>query len=767
MKKPQILLNVHISNKLLRAIALTMILFCTLYTVSYGQQTNISGTIFGVAAETKETLPYANIYVLHDGSGTVSDQSGRFKLTLHGKLPQQIKVSYVGYVTDTITITKSTKDLKIELFSESLDAVEIVARKRATEISTFSTHQISTITIHGLQLLACCNLSESFENDPTVDVGFTDAVSGAKQIRMLGLDGKYSLLLMETMPAIHGLASMYGLTYIPGTWMRCIEVSKGASSVENGYKSISGQLSIGLIDPKKTDPLYVNIYGNSEGRTEANVITGGRVSENAFSNLMVSGAWQDMPHDGNKDGFADVPANWNVNALNRWIIDVGDGHIMLLFNYLHDERKGGQIGYLQHYKDNTQYYGFGNKADRVYGTAKYGIYIGEEHRRSIALQLGGVYHNQTSFYGFDGYQNYDATQYSFIGSLKYLWQSENEKHKTSAGLSFNYDKYDESYNVLHDTTFIKGLNELGRTQSIPGVFLEYTVRPSEKTTLIAGVRYDYDSYFGDFLSPRLHFKYDILKNLILRISGGKGYHTTLLFTDFSRYLPSSRKWIIDDKLKAEEAWNVGSSLSWTFNLNQEREGNIVADVFYTTFENQFVADPFANPHEVHFYNVSNSTALSAQLSVNAEIFKNFDVTLAGRYNDVRADFRSNANKEIPYNNKYKGLITLGYATNHRKWEFTLTTQLNGKVPVPEISDNPNPKYNRKGESEFYTIMHSQITKNWRRLSIYAGAENLLNYTQPDPIIAADNPFSSDFDASGVWGPLAGRMFYAGLRYYIK
>jgi outer membrane receptor for ferrienterochelin and colicin len=481
---------------------------------------------------------------------------------------------------------------------------------------------------------------------------------------------------------------------------------------------------------------------------------------------MVSGAWQDMPHDGNKDGFADVPANWNVNALNRWVIDVKNGHINLLLNYLHDERKGGQMEFLKN-PSSKQYYGFENKADRIYGVAKYGIFLGDEQRKSIATQLGGVYHNQTSFYGYDGYQNYDATQYSFTGTLKYLWLSENGKHKTSTGFSYNYDRYDETYTAANGATTPEGLTELGRTQSVPGVFVEYTLRPSDKTTVIAGVRYDNDSYFGDFFSPRLHFKYDILKSLVFRASGGKGYHTPLLFTDFSRYMPSSRKWIVDDKLKAEEAWNVGSSLTWTFDIAHKHEGNIVADVFYTTFQNQFVADPFANSHEVHFYNVSRSTALSAQISVNVEVIKNFDVTLAGRYNDVKTDFRENKNQQVPYNNKYKGLITLNYATNHRKWEFTLTTQLNGKVPVPEIGDNTNPEYNRKGESEFYTIMHAQVTKNWRRLSVYFGAENLLDYTQPDPIIAADNPFSSDFDASGVWGPLAGRMFYAGLRYYIK
>ncbi|MCL2511149.1 MAG: TonB-dependent receptor [Bacteroidales bacterium] len=735
----------------------------------FGQQTRISGTVFGVTAssDAKETLPFANIYVLQDGSGAVSDKDGRFTLTLHGKLPQQIKVSYVGYITDTVTITKSTKELNIELFSELLDAVEIVSRKRATEISTFSTQNLTTITTHGLQLLACCNLSESFENDPTVDVGFSDAVSGAKQIKMLGLDGKYSLLLVEAMPAIRGLASMYGLTYIPGTWMRCIEISKGASSAESGYESISGQINVGLLAPKTTDPLFVNIYGNGEGRMEGNVVTGGRVAKNAFSNLMVSGAWQDMPHDGNDDGFADVPVNKNINLMNTWTVDVKGGHINMVFNYLHDERRGGQMGFLNNLKDGTQYYGFENKADRAYGVVKYGIFVGEEHCRSVAAQVEGIYHNQTSFYGYNGYQNYDATQYSFMGALKYLWMSSDGKHKTSTGIGYTRDQYNEKYITANGAPSPEGLAELGRTQSIPGAFAEYTFTPSEKSTLVAGVRYDSDSYFGDFFSPRLHFKYAVLKNLTWRVSGGKGYHTPLLFTDFSRYLPSSRKWIIADDLKAEEAWNFGSSFTWTFDVNHNREGSITGDVFYTTFENQFVADPFASTHEVHFYNVSRSTALSAQVSVNAEVIKNFDITIAGRYNDVKTDFKDNKGKEVPYNNKYKGLITLNYATNHRKWEFTLTTQLNGKVPVPEINNATNPDYSRNGESEFYTIMHTQITKNWRRLSVYLGAENLLDYTQPNPIIAADNPFSPDFDASGVWGPLAGRMFYAGLRYSIR
>lgn len=751
-----------------------LFLFIILGAVSgFAQTTKVSGTVYGKNGEDREPLAFANIYSIQNKNGVVADENGKFTITLQGALPQQIKVSYIGYNADTINISRATGSLNVELSSDaSLEGVEVKARKKASEISLRSVHQAETITTHGLQLLACCNLSESFENDPTVDVGYSDAVSGAKQIKMLGLDGKYSLLLMEAMPAIRGLASMYGLTYIPGTWMRSIGISKGASSVESGYESISGQINVGLIDPSATDPLFLNLYLSSELRTEANLVTGGRVSDKATTNLMLSGAWQDHPMDGNDDGFSDVPTNWNVNVLNRWTIDTKNGHINLLFNYLHDERKGGQMDFLKYpdLRKTGDYYGFGNKADRAYLTAKWGLFFDEEHRKSFAVQLGGTYHKQTSFYGFEGFQDYDATQYSLTGTVKYIWLSPNTKHKISSGIAFNFDQYDELYSLSEKASKLYHADNydkytFGRTEYAPGAFSEYTWTPTTKFTMVAGLRYDYNSYFGNFLSPRLHLKYDILENLIVRVSGGKGYHSPLLFTDFSRYLPSSRQWVIDEKMKAEEAWNFGASATWLFDFNEDRGGSLTGDVYYTVFQNQFVADPY-RAHEVHFYNIDNSTALSAQLSLSGEVAKGFDVTLAARYNDVKTDFRYGDTDQVPYNNKYKGLVTLAYSTNHQKWQFSFTTQFNGKAKIPALTDGPE-AYQRGDETEFYTIMHAQITKNWRRWSVYVGAENLLNYTQPDPIIAAADPFGEHFDASGVWGPLAGRMFYAGVRFYVK
>ncbi|MDR0364513.1 MAG: TonB-dependent receptor [Bacteroidales bacterium] len=757
-----------------------LIIFLILGAVSgFSQNTTVSGMVYGKNGfGEREALAFANIYSIQNKTGVVADENGKFSITLKGRLPQEIKVSYIGYNADTIKINATTGNLDVELIADAaLDEVEIKARKKATEISLRSVHQAETITTHGLQLLACCNLSESFENDPTVDVGYSDAVSGAKQIKMLGLDGKYSLLLMEAMPAIRGLASMYGLTYIPGSWMRSIGISKGASSVESGYESISGQINVGMIDPNATNPLFLNFYGNSEGRIEGNLVTGGEVFNNTASNLMLSGAWQNMPMDGNKDGFADVPANWNANVLNRWTIDTKRGHINLLLNYLHDERKGGQMDFLRNpdLQKNGEYYGFGNTADRAYITAKWGIFFDEEQRKSFAVQLGGTYHNQISFYGYEGYQDYNATQYSFTGTVKYIWLSPNTKHKIASGITFNYDLYDELYALNSAAAPLFPSSNLskytfGRTEYVPGAFGEYTWTPIEKFTMVAGLRYDYNSYFGALISPRAHLKYDILDNLIVRVSGGKGYHSPLLFTDFSRYLASSRKWIIEEEMKAEEAWNFGASATWLFDFNEDRGGSLVGDIYYTVFQNQFVVDPF-KAHEVHFYNIDKSTALSAQLSLSGEVAEGFDVTLAARYNDVRTDFKYGDSNQAPYNNKFKGLATLTYSTNHKKWQFSLTTQFNGKARVPALTDGPE-IYHRSGETEFYTIMHAQITKNWRRWSIYVGAENLLNYTQPDPIIAAADPFGrnserSYFDASGVWGPLTGRMFYAGLRFYVK
>ncbi|MDD4848198.1 MAG: TonB-dependent receptor [Bacteroidales bacterium] len=746
--------------------------------LAFGQT---KGTVYGIDETGKNTpLPFANIYFSEIEKGVSTDAKGIFNIALPEKKSYQAIVSYVGYQTDTVQIVAGTKNNKINLKAgESLDAVEVKARNSGSMISMMTPFQTETITTHGLQKLACCNLSESFENDPTVDVGYSDAVSGVKHIRMLGLDGKYSLMLSDGMPSLRGLASMYGLTFIPGAWLRSIGISKGASTVEHGYESITGQINAGLIDPIHSDPFYFNVYGNNELRFEGNTVVGHQFSDNAGTNLMLSGAFQDHPMDMNDDGFTDVPVNWNINVLNRWKIETKkDECINLMFNYLHSQYKGGQMDYLNKTDDwqqKTDVYGFFNQTDRLYGYGTYGIRFGKAGNHSIGIQAFGTFHDYNSFYGHDEYITFDARQISGGANLKYLVQTYNEKHKFSAGLTFNHDYYDMAYSNFR---FQETGLDFKQNESVPGAYFEYSWDPTHRFTAVVGLRYDYinmvqkayngnnSNFSKNLFSPKLHLRGEITEGLVARISGGKGYHIPHL-SEFSNYFPSSRKMVFDNNLlTAEEAWNFGANLTWMFHLTEKREGSLSGDVYYTTFDNQLIADPYFDDHSVYLYTINHSTALTAQVSFNAELFNRFDFMASVRYNDVKMEFQQGL-KSAPYVNKWKGLLTLGYATRHDKWMFNLTTQFNGDAAVPKITTNPEGYNNKNGKSEFYVMMHAQVTKNWRRWALYFGAENLLNYTQPNPIIAANQPYSDYFDASSVWGPLSGRMFYIGARYQLR
>lgn len=758
---------------------LIVIFIINSWLLTFSQTTK--GTVFGLDETGKNTpLPFANLYFPDIEKGVSSDVNGVFSITLPEKKSYQAVVSYVGYQTDTILLKAGTKDNKINLrMGEYLESVEVKARNSGSMISMVSPFQTETITTHGLQKLACCNLSESFENDPTVDVGYSDAVSGVKHIRMLGLDGKYSLMLSDGIPSLRGLASMYGLTFIPGSWLRSIGISKGASSVEHGYESITGQINTGLIDPIHSDPFYFNIYGNNELRFEGNTVIGHQFSDNAGTNLMISGAFQDHPMDMNNDGFTDVPVNWNVNVLNRWKIETKKNEcINFMVNYLHSQYKGGQMEFLKknnHWQQKTDVYGFFNQTDRLYGYGTYGFPFGKSGNQSFGLQVFGTYHDYSSFYGNNEYILFDAKQISGNANLKYLVQTHNEKHKFSTGLTFNYDYYDMIYSNFR---FQDIDMDFEQNEWVPGGYFEYSWDPSHRFTTVLGIRYDYikmfqekesgyhSTYYKSMFSPKLHLRGEITEGLVLRISGGKGYHIPHL-SEFSNYFPSSRKMKFENNfLTVEEAWNFGTNLTWAFHLTEKREGSFSGDVYYTTFNNQLVADPYLDEHAVYLYNIHHSTALTAQVSFNAELFPRFDFSASVRYNDVKMEFQEGM-RSAPYVNKWKGLLTLGYGTRHNKWMFSLTTQFNGDCSVPQITQNPEPYNNKMEKSEFYVMMHAQVTKNWRRWALYFGGENLLNYVQPHPIIAADQPYSEYFDASSVWGPLSGRMFYMGVRYQLR
>lgn len=747
-----------------RFLHITFVLMFIVPTIvfSVGPEHNLKGVVKGLTEENGKTktvgLPYANVYWEGTATGVTSDENGVFEIHKpHSGEEFFLVVSYIGYSPDTIKIHKDLSKIEITL-RETVQIEEVTVRKRlgGSFISQLDPLKTEIITIAGLQSLACCNLSESFENSATVDVGFSDAVTGAKRIQMLGLSGVYSQLMFENIPTLRGLSSTYGLSYIPGSWMEAIQVSKGTSSVTNGYESITGQINVEYKKPHNSEPMFLNLYSNNEGRLEANLTSAVQLNENWSTMLLAHGSYSGTKLDHNHDSFLDMPTGSQVNILNRWDYEIpGRGHSQFGFGYMREERNGGQMDFIKKtHQGTTTFYGIGVETQRFNIFAKNGFYFKKNPNSSIGLLLSATLHENNAFFGIN---DYNGNQNSFYSNLVFQTALDDHgHHKINAGISYIFDSYSEKFKT----------HNLDRTESVPGIFGQYTFSHEEVFTLILGLRADQNSLYGTFVTPRTHLKWNITEKTVLRASAGKGYRTANVLSENVGILASSRNLVFVEDFKAESAWNYGLNITQTFPLNENRNITFSADYYHTNFKNRVIADMDQDPGRVFFYNLHGSSySNSFQTDITVQPFEGFELSTAYRYNDVKITI-DNELKDAPFVGKHKGLLVLSYATRFDKWQFNITNQFNGKSRLPETSLNPS-QYQRASHSDPYYILHAQITKKFKNLDLYLGAENLTNFTQKNPIIAADDPFGDYFDTSFVWGPLLGRMFYIGLRYTIK
>jgi outer membrane receptor for ferrienterochelin and colicin len=728
-----------------------------LNSITFSQK--ISGFVKGLENQKGEVfeveLVNASVYWANTSLGTITDNKGYFELN-RTSASNLLVANYVGYKTDTIEISNEISKLTF-LLKNNLELGEVVVyqRKGGQYISSLKPIYTTEITTAGLKKLPCCNLSESFENNASVDVSFSDAVSGAKQIQMLGLAGTYTQILTENMPSIRGLASSFGLAYIPGPWMESIQISKGTSSVINGYESITGQINVELKKPVESEKFYVNLFTNQAGRVEANLNSKIVFSDKSSTMILAHASVLENIIDVNKDGFLDIPKSNQINFINRWDFQIGDiieGKIGL--KILNENRNGGQVGfYTDKENSSVNYYGMNLNTKRYEVFVKVGFLLANRKETAIGTMYSATYHNQQTFFGNNIYNGVEKSFYTNIIFQTYIG---NTNHKISTGTSFIYDDFLEQLNG----------NQYLKTEIVPGLFTQYTYSYLNKINLILGYRADYNSVYGLFLTPRVHFKYSFTDNTTMRISGGKGFRTANVFAENIGLLASSREIIITEKLNAEEAWNFGTNLVQKFELRNKKAITISLDFYRTDFVNQIIVDADANAGEVSFYNLNGkSYSNSFQSEIYAELIKGFDITAAFRINDVKVTMH-NELMEKPLVNKYKGLLTLSYATAYDKWVFDVTNQFIGTSQLPNTSDNPV-QYQLHEKSKAYYILHAQITRNFKRLEIYLGAENLTNFMQHKPIVAADDPFGEYFDSSIIWGPLMGRTFYGGVRFSIK
>ena len=606
-----------------------------------------------------------------------------------------------------------------------------------------------------LKRAACCNLGESFTTNPSVEVSYSDAATGARQIKLLGLSGTYVQMMTENIPNFRGAAAPYGLSYLAGPWMHSIQVSKGASSVKSGYESITGQMNIEMLKPQDDQSVAANMYVNHMGKVEANVTGNLHLSPKLSTGLLLHSENEFESHDNNGDGFLDLPKLRQIAGLNRWAYLTDNYRFQAGVKFLNESRESGQD--TKHASHTDTPYIIDINTNRWEAFAKNAYIFDQESNANVALILSGSLHDQDSEYG---HKLFDVTQKNFYASLMFEREI-GELHSISVGLSYNYDHYNMRYRLTHNMqetpVFAKEM------ESVPGGYLQYTFNNSNRMLVMVGLRYDYSSLYGSMVTPRVHLRWNPDTKLSVHASAGRGFRTPHALVDYSYLFASSRKLVVDTDLGQEESWNTGAGFTLNFDLFG-RNLSLSSEYYYTGFRHQAVVDLDSDPHATHVeYINGKSYSHTAQVELTYTILPEMTFSAAYRYTDVKENYGSGYVQK-PLTSKSKGLFSFNYAPMMGIWEFDATLAINGggRMPTPYTTSSGEMSWSSRYKT--FPQLNAQITKNFRRWAIYIGGENLTGYRQEAPIIDAANPWGNNFDATMIYAPVHGALGYIGFRY---
>ena len=716
-------------------------------------------------------LPLMGAEVYWNGTqiGVSTDDNGTFTLK-RTENSNTLVISYIGYKTKTIKVTNS-EALHIQLEPQSALEEVVVTQKRANTMkSQWQVANLHTMSSGELLKAACCNLSESFSTNPSIDVNFSDAVTGNKQIKMLGLTSPYILMAEENIPAMRGASQAYGLSFVPGTWIESIQITKGAGSVINGYESISGQINYEIEKPINARPFFLNLYTSEDSRYELNAHTKVKLSDKWATSLLAHGNIRQRKSDHNHDGFIDNPIGNQINLLNRWQYSNAEkGWVSFLnLNYMKDERQAGQIDYNPLTdKGTTNAWGSEVNSERFTLSNKTGYVFPDTPYKSIGLQNSFQSHRQDSYFGLN---SYDIHQKSWYGNLIYNSIIGNTQHKFATGLSGTYDDYNEQLT----TSALAG--DFSRIDRSVGAFFEYTYDNSSNFSFVAGIRADSHNNLGNFITPRFHLRYNPWKQATFRLSAGRGKRAANVIAENQQLLASSRQLHIIGGdggklygLNPEIAWNYGASFLQAFKI-WGKNAELSVDFYRTHFDNQVVVDLDHSPQQALFYNLDGkSFANSLQAEVSISPAKGLDFKAAYKYYDVQTQF-TKGQLEKTLTPKHRWFANIAYETadtqenNHSQWKFDVTFNWLGEQRLPTTATTPL-AYRLSDYAPSFATLNAQITRVFsKKFEVYVGGENITNYKQANGILAADAPFGAYFDSTMQYAPAFGQMYYAGLRF---
>ncbi len=753
-----------------------------------------------------DILPGASVIWKGTTVGTVTDVFGFFKLPALN-LGDTLQVSMIGYETVGLVYTGwDYLDIPLEP-GVLLNEAQIETKQSTTSISLLDPLNIQQLNRKELAKAACCKLSDAFETNASVDASFTDAVTGTRQIRMLGLDGKYTQLLVDNLPGPRGLNVVQGLSFIPGPWIDNISISKGTGSVTNGYESITGQINVAMRNPENAEPFHVNLYVNGGGRMEWNHVSRHQVSRRWSTALLSHAELGTMINDRNDDTFLDTPLKRDLVLRNEWKFR-GDRGIRgeytissVMMNRLAGQSKAfsesdSPFALLQPYLVNTSSdapWTAATKISRIEASAKTGFVFPEKSWQSIGTQFVSSTHRQEHKFGN---RSYKGTEDYFRGNILFSSIINNTDHKFTTGVSVVYDDFNEigTWGAEYDEWDSEN-DTLSRTEIVPGAFFEYTWTPLERLVVVAGLRGDHHNLYGNFASPRLHVRYSLAEETSIKLVAGRGFRTANVFMEQLGSWASNRRWDIQEDLAPEVATNVGVNLISKFRLNS-RAASISLDGYFTNFDNRIVVDLYNSPQEVSIYNLNNSggyqsrsSSTTVQLEFDWSLHRRLDIRAAYRWVNAvtgyaSGDFDAENGFEMqqdPYVSIHRAFTQLSYASKASKdgkqtridatvqWVGPQALPIPGAMEMEMVPGEPmEPMQNMHPSiSPSFAQVNLQLTQVLPgNLELYVGVENMTNVMQMSPIAGVNEGVLNleNFDASLIYGPIMGRLSYAGLRW---
>lgn len=742
----------------MRSLILLVAFFCSIPVFS---QRTIKGKIKTyIEEDISEPLFGADAFFKNSRKGATTNEEGEF--VIEGvKLPDTLIIRASGHYADTIPVARKEagKRFEIILYPDYVkEEVVILAKRNDSNILKLDPRNVESLNSGELRKAACCNLSESFETNATVDVSLSDGVSGSKRIQMMGLNGRYTQLQFENIPFMQNVDQAFGLAGVPGTWIQSIQITKGTGTVANGYESMAGLINIEYLKPDNIERLYVNAYGNIQGKADLNLHGGKTFNKKWSSAWFLHYDHQLIENDRNNDGFRDMPIGNHFVGMNRWKYKAPLFRAQFGIKASHSDQMGGQVGY-DRYSSDQGLYGVGIRNTTIEAFGKTGILFKDNEFSSLGIVY---YAKRAELDAVFGNRQLDALEQRGYMNLMYETILGNTNHKLKTGASFVYDDLEQTMADVLPTDTSNRL--LDRTEIVPGAYAEYTYS-GMLSTLVLGWRSDYHNLYGLQHSPRANYKYSITENMDFRLTGGRGFRVSNYAVDNLSLMATNTPWRLDEEIQPEVSWNFGGSYFFEFEVF-DREATLNADFYHTLFENQLVADRDESTEYIVMRNlVGQSFSNAFQVDVKMELLPRFEVKAAYKFLDVRTTMGGRLEERLMVP-RQRGFINLAYESRNTRWDYDATFSVFGTRRLAQV-ETPGGGVSTENRAPIVPMLSGQITHRFRKFEVYAGGENLLDYRLTNPIIDVENPFEKTFDATRVYAPIFGVNVYAGIRIAIE